>query len=108
MDHDTGKVEEVVLGLLYLNLVTTGRPWKGLDWDALDRLHVRGLISNPKSKARSVDVTEAGCGAARRRFSGISDPLGDRASEHLMVADEIDLRAFRPEPAPPPAEAIQW
>ena len=68
MDHDTGKVDEVVLGLLYLNLVTTGRPWKGLDWDALDRLHVRGLISNPKSKARSVDFTEVGLRRGEEAF----------------------------------------
>ena len=34
------------------------RVWKGLDWDVLDRLHEKGYISNPKSKAKSVGLSE--------------------------------------------------
>jgi hypothetical protein len=30
------------------------RAWKSFDWDALDRLYEKGLISDPKSKAKSV------------------------------------------------------
>ena len=36
------------------------RAWKGFDWDVLDRLHEKGYISDPKSKAKSVWVTEEG------------------------------------------------
>ena len=34
------------------------RAWKGLDWDVLDRPHEKGYISNPKSKAKSVGLSE--------------------------------------------------
>jgi hypothetical protein len=35
------------LALLYLGLHDDHRAWKSFDWDALDRLHDKGLISNP-------------------------------------------------------------
>ncbi|MBI1367741.1 MAG: hypothetical protein GC162_03715 [Planctomycetes bacterium] len=61
MDYDTDKIDEAVLALLYLTLHEVdehgGRAWKGLDWDALDRLHQKGLISDPRSKAKSVILT---------------------------------------------------
>ncbi len=55
--YDERKVDDVILALLHLNAFKDGggwRAWKGFDWDALDRLYERGLISNPKSKAKSV------------------------------------------------------
>lgn len=63
MEYDTTKLDEVVLALLHLNAHTdhgVTRAWKGFDWDSLDRLHARGFISNPKSKAKSVVLTEEG------------------------------------------------
>lgn len=42
--------------------------WKGFDWDALDRLHERGMISDPKPKARSVALTDEGARRARELF----------------------------------------
>lgn len=68
MDYDASKVDDVILALLYLNVVEAGRSWKGFDWDSLDRLHERGLISNPKSKARSVELTEEGARLAEEAF----------------------------------------
>ena len=71
MDYDTTKVDEVVLALLHLNAHTDGgftRAWKSFDWDAMDRLHTQGFISNPKSKAKSVALTEAGERAAEELF----------------------------------------
>ena len=74
MDYDTSKFDEIVLALLFLNLSTTARAWKGFDWDSLNRLHERGLISNPKSKAKSVELTTEGERLAeelfRRHFGG--------------------------------------
>jgi hypothetical protein len=55
--HD--KIDDAVLALLLLG-ESGGRAWKGFDWDALDRLHEKGFISNPKSKAKSVVMTEEG------------------------------------------------
>jgi hypothetical protein len=68
MDYDSSKVDDVVLALLFLNVSAAGRAWKGFDWDALDRLHERGLISNPKSKAKSVELTEDGERVAEEAF----------------------------------------
>jgi hypothetical protein len=63
MEYDQDKVDEAVLALLYLNFhgdPNVIRAWKSFDWDAMDRLHEKGYISDPKSKAKSVVVTEEG------------------------------------------------
>ena len=63
MEYDKDKVDEMVLALLYLTSTRdkyATRAWKGLDWAAMDRLHRKGYISDPKGKALSVVLTEAG------------------------------------------------
>jgi hypothetical protein len=71
MEYDTDKVDMMVLALLSLTMFPDGggwRAWKGHDWDALDRLHQKGYISDPKSKAKSVVMTEQGATRARELF----------------------------------------
>ena len=34
--------------------------WKSLYWSTMDRLHGKGLISDPVSKAKSVVLTDSG------------------------------------------------
>jgi len=71
MEFDTTKLEEVVLALLYFNAHTdhgVTRAWKGFDWDTLDRLHAQGFISTPKSKAKSVVLSEEGARRAEELF----------------------------------------
>jgi hypothetical protein len=41
---DADKIDEAVLALLQLTLHDGARAWKGHDWDALDRLHRKGMI----------------------------------------------------------------
>lgn len=41
------------------------RAWKGHDWEAMDRLHAKGYISDPKSKAKSVMVSVKGVKRSR-------------------------------------------
>jgi hypothetical protein len=63
MGYNLDKVDDVVLALLRLNFWTDGgetRAWKGFDWESLNRLHEKGYISDPRSKARSVVMTEEG------------------------------------------------
>ena len=60
MDYDKEKVDEMVLALLYLTQCGNGRTWKGHDWDALGRLHEKGMISDPVGKAKSVVLTHEG------------------------------------------------
>ncbi len=68
MEYDEDKVDEMVLALLWLGLHDGTRVWKGLDWDAMDRLHGKGLISDPESKAKSVVLTEEGERRSRELF----------------------------------------
>jgi hypothetical protein len=84
MDYDTDKVDEAVLALLYLTLHDVneygGRAWKGMDWAAMDRLHERGLIGDPRSKAKSVVLDAEGMRAAEQAFRKLfGRPRGDTA-----------------------------
>lgn len=61
MEYDKDKVDQMVLALMYLVMHSDGdavRAWKGFDWETLNRLHEKGLISDPKSKAKSVILSE--------------------------------------------------
>ncbi len=69
MEYDREKVDEMVLALLWLTLASDGRVWKGHDWDALERLHERGYISDPKTKAKSVVLSEEGERRGRELFA---------------------------------------
>lgn len=68
MEIDTERLDETVLALLYLGLHERDRAWKGFDWDAMGRLHEKGFITDPVSKAKSVAFTEQGLQEARRLF----------------------------------------
>ena len=71
MEYDVTKLDEVVLALLHFNAHTdhgVTRAWKGFDWDILDRLHAQGFISDPKSKAKSVVLTDEGARVAEELF----------------------------------------
>jgi hypothetical protein len=72
MNYDRDKVDEMVLALLALTMMKDGsevRAWKGHDWEALDRLHARGYISDPKNKARSIAFSEEGARRAQELFA---------------------------------------
>jgi hypothetical protein len=67
IDYD--KIDDAVLAILYLTYdERTGRAWKGLDWDAMDRLHQKGFIDDPKNKNKSVILTESGAHQAKTLF----------------------------------------
>ena len=71
MEYDNEKIDEMVLALLFLT--TFGeqewkRAWKGHDWDALDRLHGKGYISDPKNKNKSVIMTDEGAKLSEKLF----------------------------------------
>lgn len=66
MDIDTDKIDEATLALLYLGLHERCRAWKSFDWDAMGRLHEKGLY--PVSKAKSVMLTDEGLRESERLF----------------------------------------
>jgi hypothetical protein len=71
MNYDREKVDEMVLALLALTMFKDKhcvRAWKSHDWEAMDRLHAKGYISDPKSQAKSVVMTEEGERRAQKLF----------------------------------------
>ena len=61
MEYDREKVDEMVLALMWLFIYGDkydARAWKSFDWDTLDRLYEKGYISDPKSNAKSVALTD--------------------------------------------------
>lgn len=74
MELDTDKIDETVLALLWLGAhgdKWAMRAWKSFDWDAMNRLHEKGLISDPVGKAKSVTFTEEG----ERRSRGLFEAM---------------------------------
>jgi Domain of unknown function (DUF6429) len=71
MEYSEERVDDTVLALLWLTAFEDHgitRAWKNHDWNALNRLHAKGLIGDAKSKAKSVVLTEAGRERARQLF----------------------------------------
>ncbi len=77
-EYDQDEVDDAVLALRYLTLHQPGPylAWKGFDWAALNRLHTKGLIDDPKNKNTSVVLTDDGvadAAAACSRVFGVDD-----------------------------------
>ncbi|MBM2767389.1 MULTISPECIES: DUF6429 family protein [Burkholderia] len=68
MNVDLQAVDDAVLALLHLTLHDGNRAWKSFDWDALNRLHERGLIGDPVNKTKSVILTDEGLRESERLF----------------------------------------
>jgi hypothetical protein len=60
MPIDTDRIDEAVLALLYLGLHEDGRAWKGFDWNAMNWLHEKGMISNPGGQGQVGGVHRGG------------------------------------------------
>jgi Domain of unknown function (DUF6429) len=75
MTPNQDKIDDAVLALLHLTRFSEGskefrvaRAWKGHDWEALNRLHAKGYISDPARKAKSVMLSEEGQRRAEELF----------------------------------------
>lgn len=66
MELDTDKIDQAVLALLALGRHDGYRVWKSFDWAVMNRLHEKGYITDPVSKAHSVLLTEEGAQASER------------------------------------------
>ena len=65
MKYDLQRAGDLVLALMQLGLHEGSRTWKSYDWTVLDDLFERGLISDPKSKSKSVVLTDEGMALSR-------------------------------------------
>jgi hypothetical protein len=83
-----------VLALLFLGIHDGSRAWKGFDWDSMNRLHEKGLISNPQGKAKSVVFSDAGLKDAQRLLQKLfceSEEAGARKpSQHVYAVVRFD------------------
>ena len=68
MDYDLDRAGDLALALMWLTLHDGARVWKGYDWDVMRHLHEQGLITDPRGKAKSVVLTEAGLARSRALF----------------------------------------
>src|SRR5260370_42375854 len=68
MKIDSDRIDDAVLALLHLGLHDKCRTWKGFDWDAMNRLHEKGYISDPVGKTKSVVFTEDGLRRSQELF----------------------------------------
>jgi hypothetical protein len=96
MDIDRDHIDDTVLALLFLGRHDGMRTWKSFDWAAMERLHTKGLISDPVGKAKFVVFTDEGL----RLRSIISKAVHSRTRSMRRVAPESGLTAAQ---APPPA-----
>ncbi len=68
MEIDQEKIDEAVIALLYLTLHDNNRAWKSFDWGVLNRLHEKGLISDPVNKTKSILFTDIGLKKSEELF----------------------------------------
>jgi hypothetical protein len=73
VSYDKNKVDDFTLALLYLVMHNEdeygARAWKGFDWETMNRLHSKGYIGDPVSKAKSVFVTPEGSKNTKELFN---------------------------------------
>lgn len=75
--YDEAKIDDTVLALLFLTSFADHgivRAWKGQSWDVMNRLHAKGLISDPQSKAKSVMMTDQGARRSEELFQEMFGP----------------------------------
>jgi hypothetical protein len=73
MTPNTEKIDEMTLALMYLVVCERykddgARAWKGFDWETMNRLHEKELISDPVGKQKSVYLTEEGYQKSKALF----------------------------------------
>ena len=84
VEIDLDRIDDAVLALLYLTahgdrIPGLTRAWKTFDWEAMNRLHAKGLIGDPVSKAKSVVLTTEGLKRSEALFYELFGKRGPAA-----------------------------
>ena len=106
MAIDLDKIDDTVLGLLWLTLHDENRAWKGFDWGALDRLHQKGLIADPANKAKSVVLSDEGLRRAEELFNALFTRSRHECLAVIRGGDRTIQRQFRPMSAIAPIATV--
>ena len=92
-DRVNDRIDAAVLALLYMAIFERhpamgARTWKPFDWAAMNRLHHKGLISDPVSKAKSVMLTKTGLRQAEAVFQRLfeTDAQAEYATDAITAA----------------------
>ncbi|MEM1143641.1 MAG: DUF6429 family protein [Pseudomonadota bacterium] len=69
MDYNEDAVDDATLALMFLTL-THGETatWKGYDWETTQRLHEKGFLENPRTRNKSIGITEEGVARCKKLF----------------------------------------
>lgn len=68
MAFNQERAGDLVLALMQLTLHEDRRAWKSFDWDVMNDLFERGFISDPRSKAKSVLLSDEGLARSRQMY----------------------------------------
>ena len=68
MAFNRERAGDLVLALMQLTLHEERRAWKSFDWDVMNDLFERGLITDPRRKAKSVLLTDEGLARSREMY----------------------------------------
>ena len=68
MAFNRERAGDLVLALMQLTLHEERRAWKSFDWDVMNDLFERGLITDPRRKAKSVLLTDEGLTRSREMY----------------------------------------
>ena len=101
MTYDRYRAGDLTLALMYLTLHDEVRVWKGHSWEVLDHLFQQGLITDPRSKAKSVMLTEEGLARSHALFR---EYLASPATEPISRAQDTPTR--RPTSPNPPQPSL--
>jgi hypothetical protein len=69
MAFNRERAGDMVLALMQLTLHEERRAWKSFDWDVMNDLYERGLITDPRRKAKSVLLTDEGLARSREMYA---------------------------------------
>ena len=92
--YDLDLAGEFVLALMAFEIHDGGRAWKGFPWEVLAHLHEQGLISDPKTKAKSVVLTEDGEAQARAARDRLLRTTTESKSKHLTTPTNTGAKRF--------------
>jgi hypothetical protein len=68
MPFNRERAGDLVLALMRLTLHEERRAWKSFDWDVMNDLFERGLITDPRRKTKSVLLTDEGLARSREMY----------------------------------------
>src|SRR5438034_7201927 len=81
---------------LYLGLHDVDRAWKGFDWEAMNRLHEKGFIADPRGRSKSVVITDAGLDEAKRL---LEQSFSSESTQRLWIMVAGPYRSGSSDPA---------